>query len=243
MSGAPTDPDALAATDAGRAKALVVLADAPQDPISDAVTMDVLARARALAEAAGNAAAPPMVVECVDDRNRPRLIAAGAVAAVRPLRTYPEMLARALVTPGAERLLEDLFTPHGNELHRVLLDRPWRGRWVELAYAVLRADIGTAIAYEAPDGGVVMNPGGREEVVASALFLIQHDRQEPLLAARLPGVLRAALAPGGEPPAAAPTPALRRSWTAGISRGREAAPPQPGETVAASGAERRRPKR
>ncbi|GGG51869.1 hypothetical protein GCM10010964_43810 [Caldovatus sediminis] len=207
VSGAPTDPDALAATDAGRARALVVLADAPQDPVSDAVAMDVLARVRALAEAAGRGEPPTAVVECVDDRNRPRLIAAGAVAAVRPLRTYPEMLARALVTPGAERLLEDLFTPDGNELHRVPLDRPWRGRWAELAYAVLRADIGTAIAYEAPDGAVVMNPGGLQEVVASALFLIQHDRQEPLLASRLPGALRAALVPPGEPAAAAPAPA------------------------------------
>lgn len=202
-SGAPTDPDALEAADAGRAAAVVVLADAPEDPVSDAVAMDVLARVRALAEAAGRAM-PPVVVECVDDRNRRRLLAAGAAATVRPLRTYPEMLARALVAPGAERLLEDLFTPEGNELHRVPLDRPWRGRWAELACAVLRADLGTAIACEAPDGEVTLNPRGSQEVVASALFLVLQDGQESVLAARLPGALRAALVADPAAPAAVP---------------------------------------
>lgn len=105
-TGAPTDPEALAATDAGRAAAVVVLADAAEDPLSDAVAMDVLARRRDLAAAAGRAM-PPVVVECVDERNRARLRAAGAVATVRPMRTYPEIAARALVAPGAERLLED----------------------------------------------------------------------------------------------------------------------------------------
>jgi hypothetical protein len=89
-------------------------------------------------------------------------------------------------------------------LQRVRLDAPWRGRWAELACALLREDLGTAIAYEAPDGAVVVNPRGARQVEAVALFVILDDAQETLLAARLPAALRAAAAAGAAPAEDAP---------------------------------------
>ena len=184
VSGAPTDPDALALADAGAARAAIVLAEDDADPISDAVTTDVVGRLRALARGA-----PPVVVaECVDDRNRARLVAAGAAAAARPLRSYPEMLTRALVAPGAERLLEDLFSSEGNELHRVDLPQPWRGRWSALAGPFLEQGLGTAIAFMTPTREVVMNPRGPQEIEAIAVYVILDADQEKALAS-LPGTL------------------------------------------------------
>lgn len=184
VAGPPTDHEALENADAARARAAIVLAEDETDPVSDAVAADVVARVRGIA-----AGAPPVIVtECVDDRNRTRLLAAGATAAVRPLRTYPEMLTRALVTPGAERLLEDLFSSEGNELHRVDLPSPWSGRWAELAMPFLERGLGTAIAYMTPAREVVLNPRGPREIEAIAVYVILDDDQESVLAS-LPGVL------------------------------------------------------
>ncbi|HYF07890.1 MAG TPA: hypothetical protein VD970_09725, partial [Acetobacteraceae bacterium] len=187
VTGAPTDEDALRLADAPAARAVIVLAEDEGDPVSDAVAMDVISRVRGMARAS------PLVIvsECVDDRNRARLMAAGAVAAVRPLRTYPELLARALVAPGAERLLEDLFSSEGNELHRVDLPEPWRGRWSSLAGPFLERGLGTAIAYMTPGREVVLNPRGPDEIEVVAVYVILSDHQEEALAA-LPGVVLAA---------------------------------------------------
>jgi voltage-gated potassium channel len=188
-SGGPTDPDALAAADAGRARAVILLADREDDPVSDAVAMDVLARLRMMAAAEGRAP-PAIVAECVDDRNRERLRAAGCAAAVRPLRAYPELVVRALVAPGSQMLLEDLFNAEGDELHRLALPAPWHGRWTDIACAMLRSGIGTAIAYEATDGRVHLNPGPSAPVEAAALFVIVSEGAEETLPARVHELLR-----------------------------------------------------
>jgi voltage-gated potassium channel len=174
VQGAPTDPDALRLADAAAAAAVIVLAENEDDAVSDAISADVVARVRAMA-----AGAPPvMVAECVDDRNRARLIAAGAAAAVRPLRSYPEMLARALVAPGSERLLEDLFSSEGNELFRLDLPTSYRGSWAGVAGLLLDKGLGTAIAYRPPDGEVVLNPAGAQAIEAVAVYVILRESQK-----------------------------------------------------------------
>ncbi len=187
VEGAPTDEDALRLADAPHAAAVIVLAEREEDAVSDAISADVVARVRAMAAGA----APLVVTECVDDRNRARLMQSGAAAAVRPLRTYPEMLARALVAPGAERLLEDLFSSEGNELFRVDLPRTWQGPWSKVAMALLERGIGTAIAYARPSGEVVMNPPGTEAIEAAAVYVILRDDQKAQARA-LAGMLAAA---------------------------------------------------
>jgi voltage-gated potassium channel len=174
VQGAPTDPDALRMADAQAARAVIVLAEREDDAVSDAISADVVARVRAMA-----AGSPPVVItECVDDRNRARLLAAGAAAAVRPLRSYPEMLARALVAPGAERLLEDLFSAEGNELFRIDLPSPYRGAWARVAGLLLEKGLGTAIAFRPPGGDVVMNPAGGAPVEAAAIYVILREDQK-----------------------------------------------------------------
>lgn len=174
VEGAPTDEDSLRLADAPRAAAVIVLAEYETDAVSDAITADVVARVRAMAEGT-----PPVVVaECVDDRNRARLLATGAAAAVRPLRTYPEMLARALVAPGAEQLLEDLFSSEGNELFRVNLPNPWQGPWSRVVGTLMDRGLGTAIAYRPPGGGMVINPAGDERITAAAVYVILREDQK-----------------------------------------------------------------
>ena len=41
--------------------------------------------------------------------NRDRFKALGVRTIIRPVRTYPEIMVRAVVAPGSEKVLEDMF--------------------------------------------------------------------------------------------------------------------------------------
>jgi voltage-gated potassium channel len=179
-NGAPHEPGALDAVAACDAHAILVLARALQDPTSDAETFDTIDRLHALGCKA------PIVAECVDDTNRARLKRAGASALVRPMPAYPGMLVRALVAPGSEAIIEDLFTVEGDECRRVDLPRPWRGDWAEVASRLIGGGIGTPLAFADPAGTVHMNPVGRSGVEIAALFVVTRET-----AADIPGRVRA----------------------------------------------------
>lgn len=162
----------LEAADAAQAACVVVLAAEEEDPVSDGVAFDVVHRLAELGVAA------PIVVECVDDGNRERLRKAGAGAFIRPVRGYPEMTVRALVAPGSEAILENLFTRSGDKCLRyeaAVDGAPW-GR---LAAALLFGGAGTAIGYARPDGRVETNPPAGAPVRASALYVVVKEGREP----------------------------------------------------------------
>lgn len=155
--------DGLEAADAARAAAVVVLAG-DRTPATDSVTFDIVHRLRG--------AAGSILAECVDDRNRARLREAGASVVMRPMRGYPEMVVRAMVAPGSEFIIENLFTAHGDECVRYEIEIQ-ATLWGELAAELIRQGVGTPIAYaDAPDGAIVCNPLGTEKVSAVALYIL-----------------------------------------------------------------------
>ncbi len=165
-NGGPADSGALEAAGAGEAFGVLVLARSVSDATCDAETFDTVDRLRMLPVRA------PVVAECIDDANRGRLRRAGARNLVRPLPAYPGMLVRALVAPGSEEIIEELFTAAGDECYRVDLDSPWRGDWTVAASALIAAGIGTPLAFEDAEGRVHVNPMGRRGIEAKALFLV-----------------------------------------------------------------------
>jgi len=167
--GAPHEAEALAAVEAPAAHGILVLARSLQDATSDAETFDTIDRLTGLKCPA------PIVAECVDDSNRDRLRRAGARALVRPMPAYPGMLVRALVAPGSEAIIEDLFTVHGDECRRIDLERPWQGDWAEVAARLIGAAVGTPIAYAEADGAVRINPVGRGKLDIAALFVVTRE--------------------------------------------------------------------
>ena len=106
------DPAARGAAGVDEAAVIVVLAEREGERISDAYTFDAVSRLRE------RGARARIVAECVDDRNRERLLKAGASTVVRPLRGYPEMVVRAIVAPGAEQIVERMFSSEGDECLR-----------------------------------------------------------------------------------------------------------------------------
>jgi voltage-gated potassium channel len=165
-NGAPHEPDSLQAVNAASADAIIVLERSVQDAISDAETFDTIDRLVA------QRCQAPIVAECIEDANRARLKRAGARSLVRPMPAYPGMLVRALVAPGSEAIIEDLFTVEGDECRRVDLARPWRGDWSEVATKLIGGGIGTPLAFADPRGTVHMNPVGRSGVEIAALFVV-----------------------------------------------------------------------
>ncbi len=129
VQGRGDTEDGLRAADAASAAAIIVLTRETENG-SDGITFDIVHRLGALGRDG------PVLAECVDDRNRARIRDAGATAVLRPMRGYPEMMVRAVIAPGSERLLIDMFTSGGDECVRY--DVAISGvSWGELASALI----------------------------------------------------------------------------------------------------------
>lgn len=172
LKGRFDDNAALDAAGVREARVIVVLAEREGDRRSDSATFDVIHRLREFGVGSR------IVAECVDDLNRDRLGKAGASSLVRPMRGYPEMIVRAIVAPGAERIMERLFSSEGDECLRfdVSLDGL---TWAEVAQAVLAENFGTAIGFTDVAGELHTNPRPDLVVSGRALYVLVDESQAP----------------------------------------------------------------
>ncbi len=170
-SGHTNDPAVLRDARVTEAAIIIVLARQEGEPNSDSATFDILHR---LKEQKSKA---KIVAECVATSNRDRLASAGADIVVRPIRFYPEIVVRALVAPGTEEILANLFTGHGDSCIRY--DVVIAGKsWIDVVTAVMTMKAGTAIAFLSQDGTIHTNPAPGTEVQAKALFVIVRQGHE-----------------------------------------------------------------
>jgi voltage-gated potassium channel len=146
--------ECLNAVNVAEAQYIIVLAKRPQDDISDSLTFDVLTRIKEIGTQAIIAA------ESVDDLNRNRMLVAGAKTVMRPIRAYPELLVRAIVAPGTETVMENLFNHSGDHLAR--LDVVFtEKRWKDIIFVSVENNYGLPLAYIGSDG-IVTNPNPNE---------------------------------------------------------------------------------
>ncbi|EON90631.1 hypothetical protein MARLIPOL_17828 [Marinobacter lipolyticus SM19] len=170
--GSGSDPEALKAAHAGSARHIVVLAADEADPASDSLTFDIAHR---LTEAnLGNRT----TVECVSDRNRQRFKTVGVRTIIRPVRTYPEIMVRAIVAPGSEKVLEDMFNYQNDHPHRydLKLDNL---NWADIVSALVRHGIGTALAYIDNDDEVNCHPPTDEIIEGKGLIVLVKSHDTP----------------------------------------------------------------
>jgi voltage-gated potassium channel len=177
------DFHALRDASAEHARAIAILAKSEIEPTSDSITLDAVTRVRSVSQA-------HLVVECLDERNRARMIRAGASAVVRPTRVYPEIMARALSHPGSEKVLEEILDAGGAECARI--DEAWEGAWRDLVRRFCDEDAGTPIGYEDLEGKVHVNPKQGEQVRARAIFALVNDEGAGAGGGRAPYDRRAA---------------------------------------------------
>ncbi len=170
--GRSDDPESLEAVNADQADVIVVLAKDEYDRGSDSKTFDIMHR---LSE---KGVQGTVLAECVDDRNRQRIIKAGADIVTRPMRAYPEMIVRGFVAPGSEQIIENMFTSASDEYVRFDLEIS-NMSWKEVVCCMINNDLGTAVAYVDADDSLHCNPPANDLVNASALILMVRENNKP----------------------------------------------------------------
>jgi len=169
-TGVSEDSDNLKAVNTDSAKYIIVLANESSNPISDSHTFDVLSRIK---EIGTNAL---ILAESTTDKNRPRLRAMGANVIVRPVRAYPELLIRAMIAPGTEEVLENMFQ-HNND-HMARFDVSFKDRkWIDIVSSFMSNNAGLPIAFIAEDG-VTVNPLPETACSGTALITLVKDSQQ-----------------------------------------------------------------
>ncbi|MDV2080249.1 potassium channel family protein [Marinobacter xestospongiae] len=173
--GSGSDPEALRAVHAGDAKHILLLAADESDPSSDSLTFDIAHR---LSEANLGGR---VIAEVVRDENRSRFQPLGIRTVIRPVRTYPEIMVKAVVAPGSERVLEDLFNYEQDHPHRydIVLDDL---NWADIVSALIRHGIGTALAYIDGDGEVICHPPVDKEIEGKGLIVLVKSQDTPTVA-------------------------------------------------------------
>ncbi|MCE2460601.1 MAG: two pore domain potassium channel family protein [Pseudomonadales bacterium] len=142
--------ESLRAAKVSEARHIVVIAGESNDPRADALTYDILSRIADIRTKAS------IVVEAVDDGNRQRLLDAGATTVVRPVRAYPEIVVRAMIEPGTEQVLENLFTHEADRLAR--FDAEFANlRWRTVVSQFVQGGAGLPLGY-VDSNGVHTNP-------------------------------------------------------------------------------------
>lgn len=149
------------------AKTIVILSRDIHDELSDSISYDITARMRLINPKA------QIIVEVVEDANRDRLLAAGANHVFRPIRSYPELLIRTILAPGAEKVIEDLFDAHGEECVRYECEVT--GQWGKLICQSVMNNLGTPLAYVNLQGQVISNAAPTDEVQARAFIVLVRD--------------------------------------------------------------------
>jgi len=151
---------------AAKASTIVVLGESRQAK-ADALVYDVTRRLR------DHGYLGRIVAEVADDANRSRMCDGHDDGCVRPVRGYPEILARAIVSPGAEKVIEDLSTVGGAECESVR--HRYEGQWRELCRRFMDADIGMPIGLRSRDGTITTAPRGSDAVDAVEIFVVTAD--------------------------------------------------------------------
>lgn len=170
--GAGSDPAALKAVHIADARHILLLAPDEADPESDSLTFDIAHRLGDLN------LGDRVTVECVRDENRARYKALGMRTIIRPVRTYPEIMVRAVVSPGSEKVLEDLFSYQQDHPHRYELELDDL-TWADIVSALIRDGIGTALAYIDRDGEVICHPDPHQEVEGKGLIVLVKSEETP----------------------------------------------------------------
>lgn len=171
VTGLASRPDDLKRAGAERARHIVVLARDEYSTDSDSYSFDIAHRLYSLH------INHKVMIECVDDANRERLRELDIPVILRPIRSYPEIIVRAMVAPGAEQVIEDMFT-HAND-HTVRFPVWLEGeRWADVVNAVVQANVGTPLAYVTKDGQVVTHPDGDHHVHAQSLIMLVHTEKD-----------------------------------------------------------------
>ena len=175
FTGSGTITEDLISVNVTHAKYIVILAIHEESRDSDSRTFDILHRLQGMTLNDDVL----ILVECVDDDNRQRFRQAGANMIIRPMRAYPEMLIRGLVAPGAEQIIENLFSSIGDLYLRIEVDIKDL-YWKDIVCHLIQQDYGMAVAYINMETGLCdTNPHADIKITTRYLFIMANSDIPP----------------------------------------------------------------
>ena len=165
ISGTGNNEPDLQRAYVSKARHILILARDEYHADSDSINFDIAHRLKALN------LTHRTLVECVEDINRPRISELGVKSILRPIRSYPEILVRAMDAPGSEVVIEDMFTRRDDhpERYSIWLEGE---KWADVVNAMVRSGVGTPMAYINKDGQILVHPKGDENVTAQSLIIL-----------------------------------------------------------------------
>ena len=169
VSGPPNNANTLKRASVQNADKIIILCEDPYDSRSDSLVFDV---ASLLLEIAPDEA-PVIIAEAILDSTKTRLKKLGVPNIIRPIRAYPELVARTIISPGAEQILENLFNSSNEECLK--LPCAFTGTWADLVVRIVTEGHGTPIAVETADGQVRTNLVGDDQIDITSVFMIVPD--------------------------------------------------------------------
>ncbi len=178
-NGVAENSENMATVNVTSARCVIIIADETTDARCDAHTFDILSRIQKMIKDV-NVRGPVIVAEVVDDVNRKRILAVGATTVVRPVRAYPELIVRALVAPGTEQVLENLFTHASDRLAR--FDAPFQDlKWQDVVVGFVKSNAGVPLGF-VRNGVVDTNPSPSALCSGDGIIILVDESQEVSLA-------------------------------------------------------------
>jgi len=162
-----TSREAFDNSNIAKSSHIIVMSRDETDPLSDSITYDLISRARDSNPSA------VIIAEAVLDDNKNRMFRAGANHVIRPIRSYPELLIRTVLAPGAEDVFADLFDTEGEEIVRY--DISLNGKWGDIQCASIQHDVGTPLAYVDDEGRGVACTNPNEKIKGQALIVLARE--------------------------------------------------------------------
>ena len=164
--------DDLTRAEAKRAKHIFVLARDEYHADSDSISFDIVHRLDALN------LAHITLVECVLDSNRKRMFSLNVKSILRPIRSYPEILVRAMDAPGSEVVIEDMFTRKDDHPERYSMWLEGES-WADVVVTMLKSGVGTPMAFINKEGDITVHPRGDVRVYAQSVIILVKSEQIP----------------------------------------------------------------
>lgn len=153
------------------ASIIVVLTKNIYDPASDSIAFDMVHRLRAMGVKGR------LIVESIHPENKTRLLAAGADVVLRPIRSYPELIVRAILAPGSEMIIEELISHKGATCRRY--DISLTAHWRELCQLFNDKNWGILIGYIGEDDQQHIGGHMEQNVSTKGLLAIVREDETP----------------------------------------------------------------
>lgn len=169
LNCSPYDPQCLDKVNLERASQVLVLVDHAASSEFDYANIELVARIRE------SGFKGPVVAEITNEGHRLRMKKVGATGIQRPIRSHPEILVKALLFPGTEEVLDQLFTARGDSL--IKKEFTFKGSWDELVNLCLSKHGGLPISILTWDNRVVTNPINEKFLDTKAVFILVKENQ------------------------------------------------------------------